>query len=105
MIALRLTLVTALAALCAGAAHAQSAYPSRPIKFIASFPPGGSSDLLCRLLGAKLAESLGQPVAARVCAAAAARNTDPYPSRPIRRIGASRTKAGSPCCRFPEGLY
>jgi tripartite-type tricarboxylate transporter receptor subunit TctC len=44
------------------AAHAQS-YPSRPIKFIAPFPPGGSSDVLCRLLGAKLAEGLGQPVA------------------------------------------
>jgi tripartite-type tricarboxylate transporter receptor subunit TctC len=47
----------------AGSAHAQSAYPSRPIKFVAPFPPGGSSDVLCRLLGAKLAEGLGQPVA------------------------------------------
>jgi tripartite-type tricarboxylate transporter receptor subunit TctC len=49
-------------ALSIGAAQAQS-YPSRPIKFIAPFPPGGSSDVLCRLLGAKLAEGLGQPVA------------------------------------------
>ena len=46
----------------AGAIQAQG-YPSRPIKFIAPFPPGGSSDVLCRLLGAKLAEGLGQPVA------------------------------------------
>jgi tripartite-type tricarboxylate transporter receptor subunit TctC len=46
----------------ANAGHAQG-YPSRPIKFIAPFPPGGSSDVLCRLLGAKLAEGLGQPVA------------------------------------------
>lgn len=45
-----------------GEARAQS-YPSRPIRFIAPFPPGGSSDVLCRLLGAKLAEGLGQPVA------------------------------------------
>src|SRR5262245_29974739 len=44
------------------AAQAQT-YPSRPIKFVAPFPPGGSSDVLCRLLGAKLAEGLGQPVA------------------------------------------
>ncbi|HEY6241526.1 MAG TPA: tripartite tricarboxylate transporter substrate binding protein [Burkholderiales bacterium] len=58
----RLVFVAALAALCAGAAHAQSPYPSRPIRFIAPFPPGGSSDVLCRLLGFKLAESLGQPV-------------------------------------------
>ena len=35
-------------------AYAQT-YPSRPIKFVAPFPPGGSSDVLCRLLGAKLA--------------------------------------------------
>jgi tripartite-type tricarboxylate transporter receptor subunit TctC len=62
MIALRPTFAAALAALAVGAAHAQSAYPSRPIRFIAPFPPGGSSDVLCRLLGFKLAESLGQPV-------------------------------------------
>ena len=60
---LRLIFIVAFAALSAGAAHAQSAYPSRPIKFIAPFPPGGSSDVLCRLLGQKLAEGLGQPVA------------------------------------------
>ena len=40
-----------------------SGYPSRPIRFIAPFPPGGSSDVLCRLLGQKLSERLGQPVA------------------------------------------
>jgi tripartite-type tricarboxylate transporter receptor subunit TctC len=62
MIALRLTFVAALAALAAGVAHAQGAYPSRPIRFIAPFPPGGSTDVLCRLLGSKLAEGLGQPV-------------------------------------------
>ncbi|HUL91307.1 MAG TPA: tripartite tricarboxylate transporter substrate binding protein [Burkholderiales bacterium] len=50
------------AALFATGGHAQT-YPGRPIKFIAPFPPGGSSDLLCRLLGQKLAEALGQPVA------------------------------------------
>ncbi|HMH17048.1 MAG TPA: tripartite tricarboxylate transporter substrate binding protein [Burkholderiales bacterium] len=62
MIALRLTFAAAFAVLAFGAAHAQSTYPSRPIRFIAPFPPGGSSDVLCRLLGFKLAESLGQPV-------------------------------------------
>src|SRR5258706_1627056 len=62
MIALRLTFAAALAVLAAGAAHAQSAYPNRPIRFIAPFPPGGSTDVLCRLLGSKLAEGLGQPV-------------------------------------------
>jgi tripartite-type tricarboxylate transporter receptor subunit TctC len=44
-----------------GGALAQP-YPSKPIRFIAPFPPGGSSDVLCRLLGQKLSESLAQPV-------------------------------------------
>jgi tripartite-type tricarboxylate transporter receptor subunit TctC len=52
-----------LAALAPAGAPAQSAYPSRPIRFVAPFPPGGSSDVLCRLLGQKLTERLGQPVA------------------------------------------
>ena len=46
-----------------GSARSQGVYPARPIRFIAPFPPGGSSDVLCRLLGQKLSESLGQPVA------------------------------------------
>lgn len=57
---LRSLLGVALLALAAGAA-AQS-YPSRPIRFIAPFPPGGSSDVLCRLLGQKLSDALAQPV-------------------------------------------
>jgi tripartite-type tricarboxylate transporter receptor subunit TctC len=63
MITPRIAIIALLAVVCASAAYAQSPYPNRPIKFIAPFPPGGSSDVLCRLLGAKLAESLGQPVA------------------------------------------
>jgi tripartite-type tricarboxylate transporter receptor subunit TctC len=37
-------------------------YPTKPIRFIAPFPPGGSSDVLCRLLGQKLSDFTGQPV-------------------------------------------
>jgi tripartite-type tricarboxylate transporter receptor subunit TctC len=43
-------------------ANAQSNYPNRPIKFIAPFPPGGTSDILGRLMAQKLGEALGQPV-------------------------------------------
>jgi len=50
------------AVLAASAAFAQGTYPVKPIKFVAPFPPGGSSDVLGRLLGQKLAETLGQPV-------------------------------------------
>src|SRR3954447_9450134 len=55
-------ILACLLAFFALTAYAQP-YPSRPIKFVAPFPPGGSSDVLCRLLGQKLAEGLGQPVA------------------------------------------
>jgi tripartite-type tricarboxylate transporter receptor subunit TctC len=52
--------VVALAAV-AGTAQAQ-AYPSKPIRWIVPFPPGGSTDLLARVVGQKLTESWGQQV-------------------------------------------
>jgi tripartite-type tricarboxylate transporter receptor subunit TctC len=53
-----------LAVLCtfllAGNCLAQD-YPNKPIRFIVPYAPGGSSDILARTLGQKLAESMGQP--------------------------------------------
>src|SRR5262245_33183964 len=46
--------------LCLVSASALAQYPSKPIRLISPFPPGGSVDLVGRLLAAKLAESLGQ---------------------------------------------
>ena len=42
-----------------GAASAAD-YPSRPLRLVVSFPPGGSADFQARILGTKLSEQLGQ---------------------------------------------
>jgi tripartite-type tricarboxylate transporter receptor subunit TctC len=51
----------ALALLAAGTAGAQT-YPTKPVRLIVTYPPGGSSDLMGRVLGQKLAELWGQQV-------------------------------------------
>ncbi|MFN2646469.1 MAG: Bug family tripartite tricarboxylate transporter substrate binding protein [Burkholderiales bacterium] len=53
----------ALIALVAASAAAQS-YPSRTVRIISPFPPGGTSDILARTLAEKLAADWGQPVIA-----------------------------------------
>ena len=55
-------LVAAGAALWLGLAAAQQNYPTKPIRFIVTFPPGGSSDLIARALVPILADRLGQQV-------------------------------------------
>ena len=54
----------AVAVLClVGAAPALAQpYPSRPIRFVIPYPPGGASDVTARLLGAKLTEAWNQQV-------------------------------------------
>jgi len=42
--------------------HAQSAYPSKPIRMVVGFPPGGGMDLSARLYSAKLQEALNTPM-------------------------------------------
>ncbi len=43
-------------------AFAQGAYPTKPIRLIVAFPPGGSTDIVARLVGQKLGERVGQQV-------------------------------------------
>src|SRR5262252_7322478 len=42
-------------------AHAQS-YPTRPVKMVVGFPPGGGTDVVARIIAPGLGENLGQPV-------------------------------------------
>jgi tripartite-type tricarboxylate transporter receptor subunit TctC len=51
----------AAALLYAGAASAQ-AWPSKPIRLMVPFPPGGSTDIVSRIVAQKLSERLGQPI-------------------------------------------
>src|SRR5918992_948226 len=44
------------------AAFSQADFPNRPLRLIVTVPPGGAADFIARLVGAKLSESLAQPV-------------------------------------------
>jgi tripartite-type tricarboxylate transporter receptor subunit TctC len=63
-----------IAALCVttGVAHAQEAYPARPIRLIVPSSPGGGTDASARLISPKWSERLGQPVVIEYRAGAAA---------------------------------
>ena len=61
MKAYKILLASMLTTTLASAAHAQ-AYPIRPIVWIVPFPPGGTTDVVARIISERLGRELGQPV-------------------------------------------
>jgi len=60
----RIAIVLCAAASLSGLPAVAQTYPSKPIRVIVPYPPGGTSDILTRLIGARLTESWGQQVIA-----------------------------------------
>jgi len=61
----RRCMVAAAAALCLSAVALPAAgqsYPSKPIRLVVPFPAGGGTDFFARTVGAKMSETLGQPI-------------------------------------------
>src|SRR3954449_8941246 len=84
-------LLTAILVAFAAAGFAQSDYPSRPIRLLVTVPPGGAADFIARLVGSKLAESLGQPMvvenragASGTIAAEAGAQAPPHGQTPVQ---------------------
>ena len=57
-----LLIVAAFVIAWADTSHAQANYPNRAIQLVVTVPPGGAADNIARVIGAKLADALGQPV-------------------------------------------
>ncbi len=55
-------IIAIAAALASAIASAAEGFPDKPVRFIVPFPPGGGTDAFARIVGAKLAETWGQPV-------------------------------------------
>ena len=60
--ALRAAVASGVAAVLPGLARAQAAWPSRPIRFVVPFAPGGSSEIVARSAAVELTKLLGTSV-------------------------------------------
>jgi tripartite-type tricarboxylate transporter receptor subunit TctC len=85
-----------------GRAQQQQAYPTRPVRFIIGYPPGGSADITARLMGHWLSDRLGQPfiIESRPGASTNAINASLYHKLPFDFIRDIAPVAG--IIRFPN---
>ena len=58
--------LTAVVAVLAAAPAAAQNYPTKPVKFVTPYPPGGTTDILARLVGTKLQQFARPAVPRRV---------------------------------------
>ncbi|HET7764696.1 MAG TPA: tripartite tricarboxylate transporter substrate-binding protein [Burkholderiales bacterium] len=58
---MKATILAVSCAMFASVAQAQTDWPSKPIRWIVPFPPGGPADVVTRIVSSKLAERVGQP--------------------------------------------
>jgi tripartite-type tricarboxylate transporter receptor subunit TctC len=55
-------LLALITALCTAIGHAAEAYPSKPLRLIVPFAPGGAADILARVIGEHLQRDFGKPI-------------------------------------------
>jgi len=84
---LHIVLIVVAALVCARANCAEPSYPSRPIQLVVTVPPGGAADFVARIIGAKLADAVGQDVVI------------------VNRGGAGGTTAAAGVARSPPSGY
>lgn len=91
-------------ALCGATAHSADAYPNRPIRVIVPFAPGGSTDIIARLVTQRMSQELGQPMVIENKGGAggaigAAESARSAPDGYVLSIATVSTMAVNPACR------
>jgi tripartite-type tricarboxylate transporter receptor subunit TctC len=104
----------ALSGLLPATALAQDAWPTRPIRFVVPFAPGGSSEIVARSTAAELSKTLGQNVfvdnkpgaAGNIAMQEVARADEPARTHRLRqeKAGPAQLRLGRQRQRRPPGL-